>query len=102
MYERVGRLANLVNLCLIWTTLAFSRTALLQAADTPSSIAVGQVVRETGIDRGVCCMVGFDADVALQLVQSTNLLVHILDTNATTVAHVRQIAEDAAWALIVS
>ncbi len=81
----------------VLTALVCALQALdsLQAADTPSSMTVQQVVGQTGTDRGVCSMLGFDSDVALRLVQSTQLLVHILDQDAGTVKRVRQIALDA-------
>ncbi len=95
---RNDRFIQVTLFILSFTTATLLLTALptrSHAAETPASLAVEQVVQETGIDRGVCCMLGFDADVALQLVQSNKFLVHILDADAETVAKVRRIAERA-------
>ncbi len=90
-----GRLSLLTLLGLVVATAVLTLAAPLTTAvavETPASSVVQQVVEETGIDRGVCCMLGFDADTALYLVRSTNLLVHILDADAETVIHVREVA----------
>ena len=63
------------------------------AAELKSSNLVQQAIQQTGIDRGVCCMLGFDPDVALQLVQSNGFLLHIIDPSSETVARLRDIAD---------
>jgi SAM-dependent methyltransferase len=49
----------------------------------------------SGVDRGVCCVLGFDAEAALKLVRTGDFLIHLLDPDPEVVAQVRQMADQA-------
>ncbi len=65
------------------------------AAESDSVAAIEQVVTKSGVDRGVCAVLGFDDEAALKLVRSGNFLIHIRDSDPATVARVREISEQA-------
>jgi hypothetical protein len=69
--------------------------AVVAAEPTGSAAAVQQVMDTSGVDRGVCCVLGFDAEAALKLVRTGDFLIHLLDPDPEVVAQVRQMADQA-------
>ena len=67
--------------------------ALLRAGEDDSADVIQQVMNQWGIDRGVCSILGFEAETALHLVRSDKFLIHLLDTDPDTVAQLREAAE---------
>lgn len=85
----VGRRLGALAFCLIVPCITANASA---GDETPAANPISRVVQRTGIDRGVCCLLGCDIDTAQDLVRSTQLLIHILDRDAATVATVRRLA----------
>ena len=67
----------------------------MRAAEIEAEGVIAHVSEEAGIDRGVCCMLGFDAEVALQVVRSGDFLLHIRDADPDAVGKVRELADQA-------
>jgi len=78
----------------IVTSLVPGATAQDADANAAKSL-LNHVASHAGIDRGVCAMLGFDAEAALQLVRSERFFLHIRHPDAETVAAIRQKADQA-------
>ncbi len=71
----------------------------LAAAGSDSAALLEQVIEESGIDRGVCAILGCDAELALQLVRSANFLAHVRDPDPDAVDKLREAADRAGFGI---
>ncbi len=85
-----------------WTCYAFGGISVFMmlaertdAAELSSAAVVEQVINDSGIDRGICAVLGFDDEAALKLVHSGDFLIHVRDPNAETIARLREVAAKA-------
>ena len=55
-----------------------------------SGPTAGRLLQWSGMDRGVCVVLGPDSDVALELARDSQLLVHVRDPAAETVTRLQR------------
>ncbi len=84
-----------VRLALASVVLCGVPNVVVAAAPTGSAAVVQLAMDETGVDRGVCCVLGFDVEAALKLVRAGDFLIHLLDPDPEVVAQIRQTADQA-------
>jgi len=65
-----------------------------EKSDAARAVAL-ELLERMGIRRGVCAVVGFDDDVALELAKSSELLVHVREESREKVEALRQRADEA-------
>ncbi|MFV1967575.1 MAG: PQQ-binding-like beta-propeller repeat protein, partial [Pirellulaceae bacterium] len=73
--------------------------AQLPAGEAGSGALIEKVMEETNIDRGLCSILGFDTEAALQLVRSGDFLIHVRHPDAATVQTLRETAGKAGFGI---
>lgn len=69
--------------------------APLTASDADSADAIQRIISQSGVDRGVCSILGFNKETATQLVRSDKFLIHVLDRELETIAELHKVANKA-------
>ncbi len=64
-----------------------------------SGPTAGRLLQWSGMDRGVCVVLGPDSDVALELARDSQLLVHVRDPAAETVTRLQRQADEAGFGI---
>ena len=85
-------------------SVAFFVCAVLPTVLAPlpaagDSALVEEVVSQSRIDRGVCSVLSYQQDVAMELVRSTDFLVHVRDSDPKVVGQLREAAYQAGFGI---
>jgi outer membrane protein assembly factor BamB len=91
----------LIGVCSAWATscpsydLVSPLIATTQAANAGADAMARKLVGMGGVDRGLCAVIGGPRDLAVQIAQCSNLLVHVREPDPSVVAIQRRLAEEA-------
>jgi len=70
-------------------------TAMALARETDTKALAEKIIELVDIDRGLCAVLGCDSDLPVQIVQSTNLYVHVREPENNAVISLQRLAEEA-------
>ncbi len=70
-------------------------TAIALAEETDTKALAEKLIELADIDRGLCAVLGCDSDLPVQIVQSTNLYVHVREPENNAVISLQRLAEEA-------
>ena len=76
-------------------TLMSPLTTAVQARNVGAGALARKVVNMGGVDRGLCALIGGPRDLPVQIVQCSNLLVHVREPDPSVVAIQRRLAKEA-------
>ena len=86
---------------LLTLALAHAGLALVDAADPQQAAQrAAALLKQVGVNRGLCVAVGQEAEVVLELVQSSDLLVLVREPDAKARARLQQAADEAGLAMV--
>ena len=88
-----SRWEKMLGELLLLVLLFVAAPAWTIAAEPDSATLVRDIMRQTGVDRGVCSMLGVDARAVLPLIRSKRFFVHILHPDADVVKRLRSVAD---------
>ncbi|MCH7559251.1 MAG: PQQ-binding-like beta-propeller repeat protein, partial [Planctomycetes bacterium] len=70
-------------------------TAIALAEEADTKALAEKIIELADIDRGLCAVLGCDSDLPVQIVQSTNLYVHVREPENDAVISLQRLAEEA-------